>query len=178
MVGGLGWAGLALAALVLAPLLPWRVAEGRSSAVSVCCTRLATHNPTPHLTLTPSRPTYRRPQGGRDTKYGPACDLWSMGVILFILLGGYPPFYDESEPRLFDKIRCVRLNKQVERRVVGCNAGRTVHPAGQLPLLQYKSSRGCLTGSGGWVAAGGAVTPGDAVVVLHQPPLVSSCPSV
>ena len=44
-------------------------------------------------------------QGGRGTKYGPACDLWSMGVILFILLGGYPPFYDESEPRLFDKIR-------------------------------------------------------------------------
>lgn len=26
-------------------------------------------------------------------------------MILFILLGGYPPFYDESEPRLFDKIR-------------------------------------------------------------------------
>jgi hypothetical protein len=32
-----------------------------------------------------------------------------MGVILFILLGGYPPFYDESEPRLFDKIRLVML---------------------------------------------------------------------
>lgn len=44
-------------------------------------------------------------QGGRNVQYGPACDLWSMGVILFILLGGYPPFYDESEPRLFDKIR-------------------------------------------------------------------------
>jgi serine/threonine protein kinase len=32
-------------------------------------------------------------------------DLWSAGVVLFILLGGYPPFYDESEPALFSQIR-------------------------------------------------------------------------
>ena len=44
-------------------------------------------------------------QGG-PARYGPECDLWSAGIILFILLGGYPPFYDESEPRLFEKIRC------------------------------------------------------------------------
>lgn len=43
-------------------------------------------------------------QGG-PARYGPECDLWSIGIILFILLGGYPPFYDESEPRLFEKIR-------------------------------------------------------------------------
>lgn len=47
-------------------------------------------------------------QGG-PTHYGPECDLWSAGVILFILLGGYPPFYDESEPKLFEKIRRVSL---------------------------------------------------------------------
>ncbi|KAK9904665.1 hypothetical protein WJX75_000026 [Coccomyxa subellipsoidea] len=37
--------------------------------------------------------------------YGPAVDLWSAGVVLFILLGGYPPFYDENEPALFAQIR-------------------------------------------------------------------------
>ena len=37
--------------------------------------------------------------------YGPAVDLWSAGVVLFILLGGYPPFYDENEPALFSQIR-------------------------------------------------------------------------
>jgi serine/threonine protein kinase len=32
-------------------------------------------------------------------------DMWSAGVVLFILLGGYPPFWNESEPALFDQIR-------------------------------------------------------------------------
>ncbi|KDD72402.1 protein kinase [Helicosporidium sp. ATCC 50920] len=47
--------------------------------------------------------------GSRGAPYGMQCDLWSAGVILFILLGGYPPFYDESEPRLFNKIRAARF---------------------------------------------------------------------
>jgi serine/threonine protein kinase len=32
-------------------------------------------------------------------------DMWSAGVVLFILLCGYPPFFAESEPALFDQIR-------------------------------------------------------------------------
>jgi hypothetical protein len=31
--------------------------------------------------------------------------MWSAGVVLFILLGGYPPFWSESEPALFESIR-------------------------------------------------------------------------
>ena len=31
--------------------------------------------------------------------------MWSMGVTLYILLGGYPPFYDENQQRLFRKIK-------------------------------------------------------------------------
>lgn len=54
-------------------------------------------------------PQYVAPEvikGGQNPyTYGPECDIWSCGIILFILLGGYPPFYDESEPRLFAKIR-------------------------------------------------------------------------
>uniref|UniRef100_A0A061SDZ9 Calcium/calmodulin-dependent protein kinase I n=1 Tax=Tetraselmis sp. GSL018 TaxID=582737 RepID=A0A061SDZ9_9CHLO len=37
--------------------------------------------------------------------YGIEVDMWSAGIVLFILLGGYPPFYDESEPRLFAAIQ-------------------------------------------------------------------------
>ncbi|EFN51045.1 hypothetical protein CHLNCDRAFT_37582, partial [Chlorella variabilis] len=36
--------------------------------------------------------------------YGPACDLWSCGVILFMLLGGYPPFWHESKPQLLEAV--------------------------------------------------------------------------
>ena len=31
--------------------------------------------------------------------------MWSLGVIIYILLCGYPPFHDSNQPRLFRKIR-------------------------------------------------------------------------
>jgi len=33
-----------------------------------------------------------------------AVDMWSVGVIAYILLCGFPPFYEEELPRLFDTI--------------------------------------------------------------------------
>eukprot|EP01023_Acetabularia_acetabulum_P051522 TRINITY_DN57042_c1_g1_i1.p1 TRINITY_DN57042_c1_g1~~TRINITY_DN57042_c1_g1_i1.p1 ORF type:complete len:367 (-),score=82.71 TRINITY_DN57042_c1_g1_i1:2148-3248(-) len=37
--------------------------------------------------------------------YSPAVDMWSVGVILFILLSGYSPFDDENDAVLFQKIK-------------------------------------------------------------------------
>ncbi|PSC74088.1 CAMK CAMK1 kinase [Micractinium conductrix] len=36
--------------------------------------------------------------------YGPPCDLWSAGIVLYMLLAGLPPFHDASEPRLLRAI--------------------------------------------------------------------------
>lgn len=45
-----------------------------------------------------------------DRDYGPEADIWSCGIILFVLLSGAPPFWGESEDELFDAIQQVSLS--------------------------------------------------------------------
>lgn len=50
-------------------------------------------------------PGYVAPEILRGDIYGPEVDIWSMGVICYVLLVGYPPFYDEDQKKLFKKIK-------------------------------------------------------------------------
>lgn len=43
---------------------------------------------------------YIAPEVFLQTGYGPACDWWSLGVIMYEMLMGYPPFCSDS--KLFD----------------------------------------------------------------------------
>jgi serine/threonine protein kinase len=54
-------------------------------------------------------PGYIAPEILLGTPYGKSVDMWSFGVILYILLGGYPPFYDQDRVQLFKKISAARF---------------------------------------------------------------------
>lgn len=50
-------------------------------------------------------PGYVAPEVLKGEAYGEAVDLWSIGVILYILLCGFPPFYHESTAQLYKQIK-------------------------------------------------------------------------
>jgi len=57
------------------------------------------------LTTQCGTPGYVAPEILNGLPYDEKADMWSVGIILYILLGGYPPFADESQKQLFRKIK-------------------------------------------------------------------------
>jgi len=55
-------------------------------------------------------PGYVAPEVLTCESYDKAVDMWSVGVIIYILLCGYPPFYADNAPTLFKKIMDVKYD--------------------------------------------------------------------
>eukprot|EP01097_Dermamoeba_algensis_P001806 TRINITY_DN1692_c0_g1_i1.p1 TRINITY_DN1692_c0_g1~~TRINITY_DN1692_c0_g1_i1.p1 ORF type:complete len:335 (+),score=75.42 TRINITY_DN1692_c0_g1_i1:107-1111(+) len=50
---------------------------------------------------------YIAPEVLTEETYGPACDMWSLGVIIYVLLSGTQPFYGNNPKEVLERIKKV-----------------------------------------------------------------------
>jgi calcium/calmodulin-dependent protein kinase I len=62
------------------------------------------------MSTTCGTPEYVAPEVLKQKGYGSACDIWSMGVVLYIMLCGYAPFHNDNVQRLFQVIMRGRIS--------------------------------------------------------------------
>jgi len=81
--------------------------KNNDSAIKLIDFGLAGSTKTGLLKTPCGTPNYVAPEILRRSKYGTQADMWSIGVILYIILCGFPPFYDENDDlsRLYRKIK-------------------------------------------------------------------------
>ncbi|KAJ1963024.1 cAMP-dependent protein kinase catalytic subunit [Dipsacomyces acuminosporus] len=54
-------------------------------------------------------PDYLAPEVIQAKGYGKSVDWWALGILIFEMIAGYPPFYDEDHYRLYEKILSGRV---------------------------------------------------------------------
>jgi len=67
------------------------------------------HGQEPPMTSLVGTPYYIAPEV-LSKKYDRSCDLWSVGVITYILLCGYPPFNGSNNKEVYNSVRRGRLS--------------------------------------------------------------------
>jgi len=55
-------------------------------------------------------PLYMPPEIVRQQEYSSKVDIWSAGVVAYVLLAGKPPFYGKTKKEVYDSIKNTRAN--------------------------------------------------------------------
>lgn len=61
-----------------------------------------------------------------ERKYSQKCDIWAAGVMLYIMLCGYPPFFGESKDEIILKVKESKLEFDDEVWNELSNEGKTL----------------------------------------------------
>ncbi|KAK9070836.1 hypothetical protein SSX86_009404 [Deinandra increscens subsp. villosa] len=76
-------------------------------------------------------------------RYGPEADVWTAGVILYILLSGVPPFWGETQQGIFDAVLKAHIDFESDPWPLISNSGKDLikkmlcsHPAKRLTAHQ------------------------------------------
>jgi len=79
--------------------------DSPNAIIKLCDFGLAREVPEGGLNRPCGTPTYVAPEVIKSESYGCKADWWSVGVILYLLLCGFPPFWDQNPKKLFRKIK-------------------------------------------------------------------------
>lgn len=119
------------------------------------------------MSTTCGTPEYVAPEVLKQKGYGSECDIWSLGVVLYIMLCGYAPFHHDQVQRLFQMIMRGRIAfPDREWSGVSAEAKDLVQRMLQVDPAQRITARGVLEHS--WIVRN--VTPGPEMpeTAIHE----------
>lgn len=60
---------------------------------------------TKSLTVKLGTPSYVAPEVVKNQPYDQSCDMWSVGVVIYVMLCGYTPFREKTQDKVFERIK-------------------------------------------------------------------------
>jgi serine/threonine protein kinase len=96
------------------------------------------------LHTTCGTPNYVAPEVLENRGYdGRNADVWSLGIILFVLVAGYLPFEEDTMPGLFDKIKRADFAMPSCSDGVGVSVEPSLEPSSPSRRNPYARARSC-----------------------------------
>ncbi len=71
-----------------------------------------TFNPEKGMDAMLGTPYYMAPEIFTSKSYDEKCDVWSLGVILYVLLTGRPPFFGANDAEVINRVKAAKYPKE------------------------------------------------------------------